>query len=1495
MKIQFKRIVSAVCALALCASMMPASALAEPVVSGGDTAIVQQVEEDTSVPVTETTDETTEPVDVADTAETETDTAQPAEDASENDTHEDGSESEATEPETSTQPEETEQNSADAEQPATSDVSEPEAAAAVEEQAPMALADGVETYASGASYTIQKVYNIDVGGQVEIDGTSGSIHEWSIVAGGTFATVSRDFWDRSKATVEGKSGQVGTVIVKHSYVYWGTSMAEYFQVNIGNGGQVFLFIAKPSNTTLSSNGDDYYFLTSGGQASGEASADMPVIVDQNNEEKITKYVSSWPTDLKTSITNTSSDPVGSGSTWKINPTTGEVESFTLYLGGKEYSSSKPNENGKTYGIRWAKFSYASTGDWGDQYHADAILYEKVTVEDVIVEELKAAKQLSEFSLNASGVVNTSETFKFKLISVDTSGNQITGGDAVDIELTATVNAGQLDTRVLLDAGKDNEKELVPGRYKLYEDLSDYASGVWQTPNAVVFEVNTDGSLNIISGGSTDSEITITNTLAKYTLSYDLKGGNANSAFDQVTGLKYYEKRNVAETIPTKSGFVFMGWSTDPNATAGDPQYAPGEEITIKGNVTLYAVWGKASAAKSPVTGGTDVSGTSIDLDDYADISLVSEGYVSYTADNETTLLYQIKVNGYAGAKLTIADTPDSTDKKVSVSPAAFVAVKGATKEDDGSFTMTAANATLYYSVTVSNLDQTSEVRIPVSNSATWTISSGTDTQTGTVESPVVTIIKTENSLSLTKKISSVLRDKQELDSSKSYNNDTILRANDVVTYEITITNNGKAKNDAVIVQDTFNGVATSLPAEITIKTGSGATIILNKAVVTPGENGCYWVQDWTNGSAQWCVGELDVGETATITYTYTVQSGDVSVKDEHGDYSKLTNAVATIDDSGSPRSTYNFVEGASIGVDKTGTVADNGASADGGMLINYKVTVTNNGNTNLKTIELTDAKFPAGNDASKVTVKANNQTVSAVSLSGTKLTVDLTGKELQPGQAMTVEYTYAVRGTDGDTVHNKVDATATTVNDLATTGNKEVDVKVYEGTITVAPASIVIYTGGTSGQSVVDDDGNIVSSEGIPTLGFTFSLNGKLVEFSAEDTDISVLTLIDISGGTRANYSWTGTLYNDNAKTLLQLDPTAGAANKDPVRIQLTDPVTDEVFTNDSFEIGEDLYKVYNTAIFTNTPDGQTIDVVAKIDGKYYKVQLDDAELSIRGTTSRAASTVVSKSEEELKDNVYIPQAVVPEGAKFYYVGANNITNNGDNEGSLAVADTSSVSLLVDEIVDQTVETDQQYVQMMKDKVEADSSILGAVPADTARLWRFYYMDLVLANNGNAVLTTDKDVEIYWPYPDGVTYQDVVDGKYTFTVLHYTGLDRNYESGNFDQELKDCRVEKYTVTPTENGLKFTVPSADGFSPYALVYQYSTKGPDQTVTVEGDDHPDIAEAIANGTWGQPTPTPAPAVIPQTSDDMPLGMLIGVAAVAAAALVVLTVLRRRRRKQ
>ena len=89
--------------------------------------------------------------------------------------------------------------------------------------------------------------------------------------------------------------------------------------------------------------------------------------------------------------------------------------------------------------------------------------------------------------------------------------------------------------------------------------------------------------------------------------------------------------------------------------------------------------------------------------------------------------------------------------------------------------------------------------------------------------------------------------------------------------------------------------------------------------------------------------------------------------------------------------------------------------------------------------------------------------------------------------------------------------------------------------------------------------------------------------------------------------------------------------------------------------------------------------------------------------------------------------------------------------------------------------------------------------------------------------------------------------------------------------------------------------------WTIVYAGWEKVPETppTVTVPStptpDEHPDIAEGIANGTWGgtpTPTPTAQTTTIPQTSDSLPLGMLIVVAVAAAGAVVVLLVLRKRR---
>lgn len=895
--------------------------------------------------------------------------------------------------------------------------------------------------------------------------------------------------------------------------------------------------------------------------------------------------------------------------------------------------------------------------------------------------------------------------------------------------------------------------------------------------------------------------------------------------------------------------------------------------------------GEVTATKSSVkSGNTLPSEVEQAVGSYTNVA--TNNGVSYidTVTGNVVFLYKVSVTAdFAGAQLTVTDTQDNISVEsdtANVTARASIAYVGSNNPDavadntsNQVVTISTANQSvdLYYKVTVevtdNRDDQSEHYTITVGNTAN--IQNGGFTEE--VPGDSVEIRETDKSVEVSKKITEID------DLPGNYGDTTVLHAGDEVTYTITVKNTSTVALENIVIRDAINGTQAGLPTQVTV---DGKPV----NVTWKSENNVF--------VGEWNIAKLDVGESVEATYTYTVQ-----VADESSDiHDLLTNraSVPGADTETGDDDTENFVEKTAISVDKTSSVRPN--TVGGGMYIDYTVTVTNTGNSTITDMHLQDSMI----EASNITASVNGTNVNVNLMEGNiyDVVVNSVGG-LEPGDAVIIQYTCTVtdddltKNSDGTyTIDNTAEVDVWTESDGPVSGQDTETTTVYAGEITLTPAPIVIYPGGTSGQTIVGDNGTIISDElNLPVLGFLFTDKDNQ---NISIKDHGTLTMYDVSGLRNGNYSWTATAYNANSTVLYQLAPTEGADNKDDVRIQLTDE-TGNVWTSGEFEIENYLYKEFKTEIYTNLPDNQNADVVVKIGDNYYKMGTESSTLTVRGTTGQEEVNTVVTDPEKMATDTDVPQAVVDPDAKYYYVSNNDVTTDAENEGKLAVADASSVSLLVDEIVDQTVETDQQYVQMMKNKVEADSGILGAVPADTARVWRFYYMDLVLAANGNAVLTTDQDVEIYWPYPDGITYQDVVDGKYTFTVLHYTGLDRNYESSEFASQLEECDVKQYIVTPTEKGLKFTVPAKDGFSPYALVYQYSTKGPDQTVTEEGDDHPDIAEAIANGTWGQPTPTPAPAVIPQTSDDMPLGMLIGAAVVASAALVVLTVLRRRRRKQ
>lgn len=73
----------------------------------------------------------------------------------------------------------------------------------------------------------------------------------------------------------------------------------------------------------------------------------------------------------------------------------------------------------------------------------------------------------------------------------------------------------------------------------------------------------------------------------YTLAYHANGGTGAPMSEELTTAKA-----LSATIPSRDGYSFLGWSTDPKATTAT--YQPGDRFEPHADTTLYAVWGAAT-------------------------------------------------------------------------------------------------------------------------------------------------------------------------------------------------------------------------------------------------------------------------------------------------------------------------------------------------------------------------------------------------------------------------------------------------------------------------------------------------------------------------------------------------------------------------------------------------------------------------------------------------------------------------------------------------------------------------------------------------------------------------------------------------------------------------------------------------------------------------------------------------------------------------------------
>ncbi|MDD4094698.1 MAG: BACON domain-containing carbohydrate-binding protein [Oscillospiraceae bacterium] len=108
-------------------------------------------------------------------------------------------------------------------------------------------------------------------------------------------------------------------------------------------------------------------------------------------------------------------------------------------------------------------------------------------------------------------------------------------------------------------------------------------------------------------GSNTTYITVKQAVGRYTLTYRNNTGSGGPGTVSVIPGNTIQ---ISYNSPSKMYCVFAGWATSQlNANAGVVSYRPGSYITVKSNVSLYAVWNIDSNMKNTVV--TNAKGQNI--------------------------------------------------------------------------------------------------------------------------------------------------------------------------------------------------------------------------------------------------------------------------------------------------------------------------------------------------------------------------------------------------------------------------------------------------------------------------------------------------------------------------------------------------------------------------------------------------------------------------------------------------------------------------------------------------------------------------------------------------------------------------------------------------------------------------------------------------------------------------------------------------------------------
>ena len=190
-----------------------------------------------------------------------------------------------------------------------------------------------------------------------------------------------------------------------------------------------------------------------------------------------------------------------------------------------------------------------------------------------------------------------------------------------------------------------------------------------------------------------------------------------------------------------------------------------------------------------------------------------------------------------------------------------------------------------------------------------------------------------------------------------------------------------------------------------------------------------------------------------------------------------------------------------------------------------------------------------------------------------------------------------------------------------------------------------------------------------------------------------------------------------------------------------------------------------------------------------------------------SSQVTTTKPDEQVEQAV----AVMPTGITYW---VNGIEDQVPNPGA-------DIRLLQDEVLSAEGADEDQYVRMLRQRLETFQSSLVTKPGDTPRQYAMKYLDLIDTHDSNLIITPNlnygQSYDLYIPYPSGTNQED-----YEFQLFRFEGLDRTYTAKDYgvnaETVIKNCPVEELPVVETAAGLKVTIDRGDRLGAMALTWQ-----------------------------------------------------------------------------